>query len=170
MPARVNKCVNQNFVVISRQATPGIPENRGYCTILTPPPVYAGEDLTSLSRSPVASLRISASMCFQIWPARTPRHTLVLSPDRYASRGRWQGRSADYTKFRAAGHPPVLGGDSAKVPICLLWVNQVGGTNFLDRLYSRSKKYVPSPPRGATVAFRLLAESPPRRAGGLGRR
>ena len=49
-----------------------------------------------------------------------------------------QGRSADYTKFRAAGHPPVLGGDSAKVPICLLWVNQVGGTYFLDRLYNRS--------------------------------
>ena len=30
---------------------------------------------------------------------------------------------------------PVLGGDSAKVPICLLWVNQVGGTYFLDLLY-----------------------------------
>ena len=73
-------------------------------------------------------------MCFLIWPTRNPRHTLVLSPDRYASRGRWQGRSADYTKFRAAGHPPVLGGDSAKVSICLLWVNQVGGTYFLNRL------------------------------------
>ena len=74
-------------------------------------------------------------MCFQIWPVRARRHTLVLSPDRYASRGRWQGRSADYTKYRAARHPPVLCGDSAKVPICLLWVNQVGGTYFLDRLY-----------------------------------
>ena len=110
MPARVNKCVNQNFVVISRQARQVFRKNRGYCTILSSPPVYAGEDLTSLSRSPVASLRISASICFQIWPARIPRHTLVLSPDWYASRGRWQGRSADYTKFRAAGHPPVLGG------------------------------------------------------------
>ena len=121
-------------------STPGIPKNRGYCTILTPPPVYAGEHLTSLSRSPVASLRISASMCFQIWPVRARRHTLVLSPDRYASRGRWQGRSADYTKYRAARHPPVLCGDSAKVPICLLWVNQVGGTYFLDRLYKTGCK------------------------------
>ena len=86
------------------------------------PPV--GRGLTSPSRSPVASLRISASVCSQIWPARTPRHTLVLSPDRYASQGRWQGRSADYTKYRAAGHPPVLGGDSAKVPICLLCMGE----------------------------------------------
>ena len=27
-------------------------------------------------------------------------------------------------------------GDSAKVPICLLWKNQVGGEYLLDRLYS----------------------------------
>ena len=46
----------------------------------------------------------------------------------------------------------------------------VGYLRVKVRPYSRSKKYLPSPPRGATVAFRLLAESPPRRAGGLGRR
>ena len=43
------------------------------------------------------------------------------------------------TPSSGGGHPPVLGGDSAKAPICLLWVNQVGGTYFLDRLYIRQQ-------------------------------
>ena len=34
--------------------------------------------------------------------------------------------------------------DSAKVPICLLWVNQVGGTYFLDRLYIQVKANIRS--------------------------
>ena len=65
-------------------------------------------------------------------------------------------------------------GDSAKVPICLLWVNQVGGTYFLDRLYGPGTHWagveaaadpIPFPTRTGPALHLMRVGGPARRPG-----
>ena len=104
------------------------------------PAVILGSENNKRARfpPPLPNRRTSyyACVCFQIWSVPEPHRHLLLSLDRYASRGRTEGRSAP------GNFPPVPSGlsnrppsplskHSAKLSFCLLWENRDSGTYLI---------------------------------------